>query len=85
MLTVEVLRTTRDGQRLAGTIDWDSETGFAVHPTQENDYSLLLNIVEEPIYIFDGFIQPDDGERFMRNLYKQYSGSYVRVGKVEER
>lgn len=53
-----------------------------------NDDTLLQNLITEPIDLQDGtgdrVVPAREPERFLRNLWRVYKGSYVHASAVEE-
>lgn len=86
MLTVTITRADQQGVREAGRLVWDG-VRIGVQPTTEADRPVLMAMLRDPILIVvDGEpveVTKATPERFLRNLCREYTGSYLRASKPE--
>jgi hypothetical protein len=88
MMRVRIYETMTDGppwQREVGQIMLSPEGHYTIHPTTSADAKLCHSVATKPVPNEHGVtIQPHQTEAFLQNLARAYSGSYLRVSKVEQ-
>lgn len=70
-------------QRVVGELIWD---GKRIEPSNDEARWVLKRdaVVPKPDVNDVELVSPDEGERFMRCLAAAYTGTYFRIGLVEE-
>lgn len=87
-MIVRIFITEQGGQREAGRLRLDGGILFA-EPATPEDRATLETILKSPLIVMEGasevVIHADrEPKRFLENLYKQYTGGYLRASKPQE-